>query len=334
MISQTGRRANSVGALAQTGAPAPNPKRPAAGLSAFANIRPPARPGALSPTVMAGARVREAIRVYVEVDTYNDDGYVKVTYARTIIAELDNIAQRTEILVSTTIPKMSAVEAKTRRLPSTKLPNEGAVEIVTSGRKGNVPLSVTRKTVSREQAGLDLSIFNSYVKKVVAYRESPEYAADANHVPLPTKQAEEVNKDMSTATAAGTVPFTIGGGIGAAVGKKLIPRQLVRSRMISRWMASKLGPALGKAISSSDVAAKLGKIIGSTGLTNSVDTRQSAMGAEYLDPSKHRLYVYTDFKMGGQSIYSRDVSPDWVHEAHHWLYKCVFGPIEWLLKLI
>ena len=178
-----------------------------------------------------------------------------------------------------------------------------------------------------------MSVFNSYVKKVVAYRESSEYASDSNHAPLPMKQADEVNKDMSTATAAGTVPFTIGGAIGKSVGLKLIPRQLARSKMMSRWMASKLGPALGKAISSGDVAAKLGKIIGSTGLTNSVDTRQSAMGAEYLDPSKHRLYVYTDFKMSGQSIYSHDVSPEWVHTGHHWLYKCVFGPLEWLLKI-
>ena len=80
------------------------------------------------------------------------------------------------------------------------------------------------------------------------------------------------------------------------------------------------------------MAAKLGKVIGSTGLANSVDTQQSAMGAKYLDPSQHRLYVYTDFKMGGQSIYSHDVSPEWVHNAHHWLYKSVFGPVEWLLK--
>ena len=77
---------------------------------------------------MAGARVREAIRIYVEVDTYNDDGYVKVTYARTIIAELNNTAQRTEILVSTTIPKMSTLEVKKRKLPFNQLPKESPVQ--------------------------------------------------------------------------------------------------------------------------------------------------------------------------------------------------------------
>ena len=195
-------------------------------------------------------------------------------------------------------------------------------------------MPATTQTVARSQAGLDLLVFDRYVKKVVAYRETPDYAAGPIRIPLPVKQTEEINKDMSTATAAGTVPLTIGGGIAAATGKILIPRALVRSRMATRWAATRLGPALGKVISSGDVAGKLEKVIGTTGLTNSADTRQSALGSDYLDPRKHRLYVYTDFKMGGQSIYSHDVSPEWVHTAHHWLYKCVFGPIEWMLKVI
>ena len=38
------------------------------------------------------------------------------------------------------------------------------------------------------------------------------------------------------------------------------------------------------------------------------------------------------FKPYARSIYSHDVSPAWVKEAHHWLYKAVFGPIEFLLN--
>ena len=277
---------------------------------------------------MAGARVREAIRVYVEVDGVS----LKVTvgYLRTIIMEVGNLTQRTDVTTTTVVSPTSFAEY--RMHPDSYCPDldEKRLVITHTGRRGNTPLVTRTQYLPRSKAGGDLRVFDQYVKKVLAYRESPEYAADRHHDPLPVKQGEELNKDLSTAAAAGTVPFTIGGGIGAAVGKKLIPRTMVRSRAFIRFLSSRMG----KILSPEQVASKMEKLIGTTGLTKSVDARQAGLGADYLDPTKQRLYVYTDFKEGGQSIYSHDVSPAWVKEAHHWLYKVVFGSIEFLLKAI
>jgi hypothetical protein len=87
------------------------------------------------------------------------------------------------------------------------------VLVKSSGHDGSRIIPETSKSIDRETAKLDSRIFNAYVEKVKAFRNSPE---NKDHVLLPTQQARDLNADLSAATAAGMVPIAMSGAFGAS----------------------------------------------------------------------------------------------------------------------
>ena len=298
------------GSLSLPGPRAPQP-RTSLSLPAPPVENPLLPPGALHHAVLAGARIREGIKISVSVDKNSTDATVR--YSWIILIEKGAYQHRTEVETYTVVPLDERVGVQIKN-----------VSIESSGHNGTGPVSCTSKSIDRATAKLDLRIFNAYVEKVKAFRNSPE---NKDHLLLPAQQARDLNADLSAATAAGMVPITMGGALGASA-KLIAPKAVWKGSVYARWSLPRLSKFLGKTLTSGDVSGWATKLGGGIGLPKSVEGAQSKWGGKYIDPANRPLVVYTDFKESGQSIYGHDVSPEWVKQGYHWLYLVTIAPLR------
>lgn len=261
--------------------------------------------------VLTGARVSEAIRIFVFVEHISRNAVI--TYSKITLARRGDAEIRTEISTTTTI----GVEASKDAV--------GIVERTITGRSGTQRIR-DYSSLGREQAGLDLTFFDQYVRKVRDYRDSSAFANDLDHKHLPINQAAEFTENMTTATLAGTLPFGLTVKP-AAVAQSIIPR----TTALTRWSATRLSKLMGHEVSTGTIADMAIKAAQAFGMPKSVDKLQGQWGGNYADPRVRPLCVYADLNMNGQSVYRRDVSPAWVTTAHQWLYNIVFGTLGKML---
>ncbi|UYZ62617.1 hypothetical protein [Hymenobacter weizhouensis] len=261
--------------------------------------------------VLNGPHVREAIRIFVFVEP--NDRKAIITYSKIMLARRGDAEIRTEISTTSVVGVLVDRDSN------------GPVEIAVTGHSG--PQRVCDySSIRREQAHLDLKLFNEYVRKVKAYRDSIEFKKDLDHKHLPILKVTEFNEDMTTATLAGTLPFGLSVKP-ASVAQNVAPQ----AAAFTRWTATRLSRLMGKEVGSGAVAELAIKAAQAVGLPKSIDKLQAQWGGNYADPRERPLCVYADLRMGGHSIYQRDVSPAWVKTAHEWLYKLVFGTLGKML---
>ncbi|HEX8660189.1 MAG TPA: hypothetical protein VF690_21775 [Hymenobacter sp.] len=303
------------GSLSLPGPRAPQP-RTTLSLPAPPAENPLLPPSALHHAVLAGARIREGIQISVSIKEHATRAAVK--YSWIILIEKGTYRHRTEVTTETVIRNDATLAAQIEDLALEK------VLVKSSGHDGSRVIPETSKSIDRATAKLDLRIFNAYVEKVKAFRNSPE---NKDHVLLPAHQARDLNADLSAATAAGMVPIAISGALGASA-KTIAPTAVWKGRVYMRWSLPRLSRFLGKTLTSGDVSGWATKLGGGLGVPKSMEAGQAKWGGEFIDPTSRPLVVYTDFKDRGQSIYGHDVSPEWVKQGYHWLYLVTIVPLR------